>query len=197
MDKEITGKNDAEFICGIQNGDQELFAKLFHTHYSDLCTFALRYTNEFAVSEDIIQGLFLNIWFNRETWSPVAGVKSYLYKAARNKALDYIRHSKVKSDWAKESRYLGNPFAESPVDIIQDQEFSSEVAGAIDNAIKALPEHRKIIFLLSRENGLTYQEISDTLDISVKTVETQMGRSIKILREQLAKYLPALLLFPL
>lgn len=194
MNGDGSENQDANIIRNIQNGDRVLFANIFHTHYSGLCAFVLRYTGSFEVSEDIIQDIFLSIWQNRKTWSPATGLKPYLYKAARNSALDYHRHNKVKRKWETESRYLELSHVESPEDNLKDREANKEIASAIEEAIDRLPESRKIIFLLSREDGLTYKEIAEVLNVSVKTVETQMGRSIKTLRQYLVEYLPFFLL---
>ena len=78
---------------------------------------------------------------------------------------------------------------EDPEPYWNGQPFRQELTNIIQEAIEQLPERRKMIFLLSRDDGLTYQEIADVLDISVKTVETQIGRSLKWLREYLADYL--------
>ncbi|MEX2403736.1 MAG: RNA polymerase sigma-70 factor [Balneolales bacterium] len=183
--------NDVEIIQGVQKGDRDSFSKLFYIYYSDLFAFVLRYTGSSEITEDLMQDIFLSIWHHRTTWSPSGKLRPYLYKTARNRTLDYLRSYKVKKEWETEAQYIGLPHSESPADIIHDRESYDEMAEAIEDAIKKLPDSRKMVFLLNREDGLTYQEIAEVLNISVKTVETQMGRSIKTIRQHLLECLPS------
>lgn len=192
--------HDAERIRRIQSGDKEAFEELYRDWFVSLCDFAHRYIKRPAVCEELVQDLYLSIWRNREEWNPGGSIRSYLYKGIKNRALDYIKHLHVEREYLArqnietESEAPGLQSGEYP-DPFTASEEEKELAMAIDNAIGQLPGRRRMIFNLSREDGLTYREIAEVLDISVKTVETQMGRSLKTLRSLLSEYLPGLVLF--
>jgi RNA polymerase sigma-70 factor, ECF subfamily len=185
-------------IRKIQSGDKKAFEKLYRTHYSDLCDFIRRYVGSPAICEELVQDLFLSVWNMRETWNPNGSPRAYLFKGAKNRALDYLKHLEV------ERRYLNDQKIEIDNNLLSSksnpepglfrevEQPDQELADKIDEAIHRLPEQGKIIFNLSRDDGLTYREIADVLDISVKTVETQMGRSLNKLRCYLSDYLPGL-----
>jgi RNA polymerase sigma-70 factor, ECF subfamily len=110
--------------------------------------------------------------------------KSYLFTAARNGALSYLRHQSATKRLEGDvvSFYTSSP---APA----DRELrSAELAQALQRALARLPERRRLVFTLSREQGLTYKEIAKLLDISPKTVEMQMGRAYRALRKYLAPY---------
>lgn len=195
MNTDPRSQYDSEWIRRIQSGDKEAFAELYRAYFFNLCDFAYRYIKMPSVCEELVQDLFLNIWMKREQWQPGGTIRSYLYKSIKNRALDYLKHRKV------EREYLAWREMEQEWETQNSKQHSlslhheeRELAEAIENAINQLPDRRREIFTLSREDGLTYREIADVLDISVKTVETQMGRSLKTLRKLLSEYLPGLVL---
>lgn len=197
MDNNRGFRNDLNLISRIQAGDKEAFAKLYRAYFISLCEFVHKYVDMPAVCEELVQDLFLNIWRKRDKWDPKGTPRSYLYKGARNRALDYLKHLEVERDYLEyhkiereeeweslreESHQMMQPETLTPV---SDQ----LLIEAVDHAIGQLPVRRKLIFLMSREDGLTYREIADVLGISVKTVETQMGRSLKTLRSLLSEHI--------
>jgi len=188
-------EKEKKLLQGIREGDENSFSKIFHLYYEDLCRFTLNYTAAPDVAEDIAQDIFLGIWRKRKTLKVEGSFKSYIFKTARNNALNYLRHKKIEVKWKKKEKRENKILSNSPDKEIQQSESFKELEKAIEEAIDQLPERRKLIFSLSRDEGLTYQEISIVLDISVKTVETQIRRSKITLRELLAKYLPAIVLY--
>lgn len=191
---------EKQLIQRIQSGDKQAFEDLYRTYFPVLCDFVYRYVRSSSVSEELVQDLFLNIWIRRTEWEPEGTIRSYLYKSARNRAFDYLKHQKVERNYLEERKIERKWEQESNrADVKQlrfykEQSVNEELVQAVENALNQLPERRKVIFTLSREEGLTYKEIADVLNISVKTVETQMGRALKILREQLCDYLPGLMI---
>ena len=175
---------EQDLILKIRNNDRGAFETLFRRYYTELCHFVQRYVNEPIICEDLIQELFLRLWLHRYQWEPKGSVKAYLYKAARNKAFDYFRHKKIESEIEWETYKLEYLHQESQ----QEQCIDEDLLAAVQKAVNKLPERMKLIFTLSREDGLSYPEIAEVLDLSVKTVETQMGRALKSLREQLSDY---------
>lgn len=175
---------DQERIESIQAGDRTAFKSLFMTYADPLCAFVENYTNSPEIAEELIQDLFLKIWENRKSFGPTISIKSYLYAAARNLALDYLKHERVVENWRDENR-KNDHFTPQP----PDQKLSrKQLSKAVQQAIEELPERRRQVFKLSRQRDLTYKEIAHVLDISVKTVETHMRRAFRFLREQLSAH---------
>lgn len=194
---------DSEFINRIKAGDKKAFGELYRLYFPRLCDFVYQYVELSAVSEELVQDVFLNVWRQRHTLEPKGTLRSYLFKAVRNNALDYLKHLNVEKKYLRKYKNERELEWESQKEkharlIIQEISSSlsnrQELSDVIEEAIHQLPDRQKIIFLLSREDGLTYLEIADVLDISVKTVETQMGRSLKTLRNLLSDYLPGMIL---
>ncbi len=169
--------------------DEAWFEELFRSEYASLCRFAMRYVDHGHVAEELVQDCFLRLWARRN--EPSAGaMRSYLYRAVRNACFDYIKSRKVRRQVSSVPDLDDRPDDTSPETDLRQLEISE----AVDAAIDLLPERRREIFTLSRRDGLTYAEIADVLAISVKTVETQMGRSLRFLRNHL-RYLLVLVLF--
>ena len=163
----------------IAAGDRNAFEALFRLHYRALCAFAHGYVKDADRAEDLVQDLFFRLWLDREKLQVNTSLKAYLYAAVRNRCLNAVKsHSRmvVLNDEA-EDRAHDEP--------IPEDEHTLRIA-RVQAAIEELPEERRKIFKLSRYEGLKYQEIADRLGISVKTVENQMGRALKTLREELA-----------
>ena len=133
-----------------------------------MCLFALRFTGKTEDAEDVVQQVFADVWDKNSHDMVIANFKSYLYQAVRNRSLTLIAQS---SDMLQTT------------ECIADIEDLSEEDARLWAAIDGLPAERKKIFLLSKRDGLKYQEIAEELHISIKTVEYQMGKALKTLRE--------------
>ncbi len=155
------------------------FESHFKTLYRPLCLFASRYVIRMEDAEDIVQQAFADIWEKNKEDISIVNMKSYLFQTVKNRSLNLI---------AKSS--LLQTVDEYPD--IQDMTEEEAVASAEQDArlweaIDHLPTERKRIFLLSKRDGLKYQEIANQLHISVKTVENQMGKALKSLRETVVR----------
>lgn len=163
---------------------QEWLARLFRTHYAELCSLAYGYVASYDIAEDLVQDLFMAVWADPERWSEDDdAIAVLLYVATRHRALDHLKGRSVRE------RYAERTAAEEPAytqPTAPEALLHHEVQQAVDDAIATLPEAARRIFRLSRDEGLTYREIADHLQISVKTVETQMSRALKKLRATLA-----------
>jgi RNA polymerase sigma-70 factor (ECF subfamily) len=164
------------------------FDELFLAHYARLCQFAYRITRSRAAAEDIVQDLFLALW-SRQGALDLADPLPYLYASVRNRAITHGRRER----W----RFL--TLTSRAADLVSERSPAAEESDlgeltvALERAVQALPGRRRLIFTLHREQHLTYAEIAATLEISIKTVETQMGRALKSLRQWLAPYVALLL----
>ncbi len=160
------------------------FDALVRAHYGRLCNFAYRYVDSRDIAEDIVQDVFTRLWRQRDAFD-VRDPLPYLYQAVRNRAVSYRRQSVVRDRWREQEALRGD---RDDADTASAAELA-DLAQVIALVIEALPERCRLIFTMSREQYLTYAEIAQALGISVKTVETQMGRALKALRARLAGYL--------
>jgi len=167
--------------------DDGWLEQLFREHYAPLCAFVYGYVASDDAAEDLVQDLFVAIWRRPERWRGAGdALRPLLYVAARNRAMDALKHQRVRERHATRALAEG---ADGAMPGADDLLASQQVQRALDAAVAALPERAREIYTLSREHGLTYRQIAERLDISVKTVETHMSRSLKRLRLDLAVYL--------
>lgn len=161
-----------EQIC---RGEKEAFDAMFLAYAPGLCGYLTRYVGCREMAEDIVQDVFFTIWSRRTEIRITGSVSSYLLRAAKNRALDAIRHDKVV-----------NRFAAGVVASSDDYPGSAEsellALLEVQEAISRLPARRRLIFTMSRQQGMTYAEIAESLGLSIKTVEAQIGLALRSLR---------------
>ncbi len=162
--------------------DPSLFEELFKRYYSPLCAFAYRYTKNHDIAEEIVQDAFTYLWENSAGIEIRTTLESYLYGAVRNACLNHLKHLKVQEKYEAHTRHLETTETTNFAEL-------DELEEAIQSALDALPEKCREIFEMNRYQGLKYKEISEKLEVSVKTVETQMSRALKSLRQSLKHYL--------
>jgi RNA polymerase sigma-70 factor (family 1) len=178
--------NDEErfIFARMVEGDEEAFRFFFEKYYTDLCNFVNIYLNDPIMAEDVVQDIYVYFWNKKENIRIETSVKSYLLKASKNKSLNYLRNEKNRLAIYEK---LANESATS-YEIPEDREDDFRKQAIIEKAIASLPVKCREIYILSKEKKLTYNEISNELGISVKTVENQMGNALKKLREFLRPY---------
>lgn len=169
----------------IREGDRNAFEKLFLKFYGPLCKFAWRFVRSSDISEELVQDVFLHIWESREVLDRNKNIKSYLYQVVRNKSLNHLKHQDIAEEYNRKIEWLNS----TPITQIHNFDEESEFIRAAKRAIEDLPEGIRHIYKLSRKDGLTYREISEVLDIPLKTVESQMSKALGTLRQRLSKYL--------
>lgn len=162
-------------------GDHAAFDTLFRAYYASLVGFAQSLVRERALAEELSQDVMLELWRRRESLVLQESVRAYLYQSVRNRALNHLRHERIERtrqpDLEPDASMAPPP----------DQEVAErDIDAAVRAAIAKLPPRCREVFEASRVHGLTYGEIATTLGISVKTVEAQMGKALRILREELA-----------
>ena len=153
------------------------FESTFRNFYAPLCNFANKYLNDWDASEDAVQSSFLKIWNNWDTYINSSSQKSYIFRTTKNTVLDYLKKEDRKNKREKVYQELND----SKEDILNEFVIKSEIMKSLD---KLKPKVRKI-FLLNKIEGLTYPEIAQYLQISERTVEDNMARAFKALREDL------------
>jgi RNA polymerase sigma-70 factor (ECF subfamily) len=173
----------------ISRGNTAVFEAVFKTWYGPLCRYASGLCGDATEAEDLVQQTFVRIWEQRRKIDIRISLKSYLYRAVYHQHLDRERHRKVRQKHKETSQVAVEPLS-------ADSSLSyTELGLRFSAAMKALPEQCALVFRLSRLESLRYKEIAEVLGISVKTVENHMGKALRILREELADYLPLFLLF--
>lgn len=169
----------------IREGDAAAFEIVFRAHYSELCSFVHVQVGSADIAEELVQDVLLRVWNGRAHLDPQQPLRPYLYRAARNHALNYLKRRRVEDRSLHDVTALPAP----AVSATDDEVRTHELSGAIDQALAALPERCRLIFMLSRDRGMSYAAIAEALNISPKTVETQMGRALKSLRASLAAFM--------
>lgn len=176
---------DKVLVEQIGNNDKKAFEKLFRRYYSRLQRFLWGYVKNQQIAEDLVQEVFVRIWENRHSLNPDKKIKTYLYKIGRNLAIDHTRHKKVVRDWEEEKKALHSLMDKT----IEDKLHKKFMLKEVKKAIGDLPERRRLVFILSRYEGMTYKEIAEKLDISVNTVDTQICRALQTLRDKFSSFL--------
>ena len=173
---------DQELLQMLQGEDEDLAVELFFKkYYHYLCNVIFRVLPDATIAEDLAQDVFFEFWKKREQVSITTSAKAYLKRAAINKTLNYIRDQKIRFTDEEELPAL-------PTDSLSSQQKleNSELETLIREAIDRLPERCRLVFMLSRFEELSYQEIAEQLNISVKTVENQISKALKFLRQALS-----------
>jgi RNA polymerase sigma-70 factor (ECF subfamily) len=169
--------------------DDARFDALVRAHYAGLCEFAYRTVGSRDAAEDVVQDVLIGIWERADRFD-YRDPLPYLYQAVRNRAVSHLRRARVRDHWRARAAAEGTAGAAAP----SAGDGGAELAAAVVAAVEALPARRRTIFRMSRDQGLSYPAIAAALGISVKTVETQMGRALRALRTRLAPFLAAALM---
>lgn len=163
----------------------EAFEQLFKAHYRSLHAYARVIVRDEDAAEEIVQGIFLKLWERRELLSVQTSVKAYLYKCVYNDSLNHMRHQKTKKKYEDFTVHAMDQHHEAASKRVE----LTELQHNLDIALNELPEQCRTIFQMSRFEELRYREIAEALGLSVKTVENQIGKALRILRVRLADFL--------
>ena len=158
--------------------DKNRFKEVFKEYYNPLCNFAAGITSDRKMAQDVVQDVFTKLWDKRNELHINSSEKSYLFQAVKHRAFEILRKRKNESKLNEiefEASYSTERDMEEQANKFMLKEF-------LYNSIRQLPPKCQEIFVLNKVNGLTYNEIADDLDISVKTVENQIGKAYRKLR---------------
>jgi RNA polymerase sigma-70 factor, ECF subfamily len=173
----------------IKCGDKKAFESLFRSYFSHLCAFANTYIGDLDASQDLVQEFLFHIWQKKEDLPADVPVRGYLFKAVQNRCLNLLKHNKIKE---RHKDFTLQQFKENLYG--DDGQEVNELHEKIRQTIDRLPPERRKVFVLHRYEDLKYKEIAEKLNISIKTVENQIGKALSFLREELKDYLPILVL---
>lgn len=179
-----------EHLPGPTGFTDEAFERLFKSHFRRLHAYACTLLRESHQAEEMVQNVFVKLYERVERIRIETSMEAYLYRAVYYECLNHHKHLKVRRAYQTHASRQGEPSVGEPAPL-------KELETRLREAMNELPEQCRTIFQLSRFEALKYREIADVLEISVKTVENQMGKALRLLRERLVDYLPLLLLIVL
>jgi RNA polymerase sigma-70 factor (ECF subfamily) len=171
--------------------DEKVFEEFFKTHFKALHSYAYTILKDDVVAEEMVQNVFYKLWEKRDQVDIQTSLKAYMYKSVYHESLNYLKHEKVKSVHQAYAIHSTDHLSEHSANKLMQSELESK----IQNALNDLPEQCRTIFQLSRFEELKYREIAEALGLSIKTVENQMGKALKIMRSKLVEFLPAITVF--
>ncbi len=150
---------------------------IFHQYYSPLCNYATKIISDNTIAEDIVQDLFIQLWENKKLEN-IENTERFLLRSTKYKCIDYLRTKRIDNEISLENL--------PEIIYTEDNDINEEdIEPLLQYYTSKLPPKTREVFLLSRKSGLTYKEIANDLNISVKTVENQMSRALRIMRELL------------
>ena len=183
-------ENDTVLVELLGKRDETAFEQVFKSHFKVLHAYACTIVKEETMAEEMVQNVFLKLWERTETLTISGSVAAYLYRAVYHESLNYLKHQKVRSAYQLHVSYRMKDQSDNASKRLSLQELEAR----LQTAMNELPEQCRTIFQMSRFEELRYREIADRLGISIKTVENQMGKALKLLRVKLVDFLPLTLL---
>ena len=175
--------DDKELNKKLKHNDKNALKYLFDVYHEGLFRYALKIILNNEAAEEIVQDIFISIWRKRNE-SEIENFKYYLLKAVKFRCINYIKEQVRNAEKTEDYFLADNTEKNTPQHILEGK----ELATTIEEAINRLPEKCRVIFTLSRNAELSYKEIAAELNISIKTVENQIGIALKKLREMLKEY---------
>lgn len=172
-------------INGLKKGDRETFDRIFYLFYSDLVNYCIRFVGDDDMAEEIVQDIFTKLWIRHASININFSLKSYLYKAVQNHALNYFKYIKQQE---KYKQYIGLSAiegADTPLNKLEEKNIKIK----IEETMLMLPKKCRKVFELKLYDRLKNKEIAEKMNISVKTVEKHVSKAISLLRKTLRYYL--------
>ncbi len=177
---------DAESLLPlVRAGDERAFEAIFREYYAALCGLVTTMTQSRDLAEEIVQNVFLRIWATRTRWEVRGSVRSYLFGAVRNEALNHLKRDRLERQWVEDAREDEEVPLHGSIpspDAVLD---GAELSDAVRRAVEQLPPRARMAVQLRWQGQLRHAEIAEIMGISVKGVENQLGRALEALRRML------------
>jgi RNA polymerase sigma-70 factor, ECF subfamily len=186
----------SDLVRSIKSGDSHSLELIFRRLYPRLCAFAQKFLHDINDAEEVVQEIFYAVWKNRERLDENLSFKAYLFTAVKNRCLNLLETKKSHSRQAELLWFLyaqDTTTGSNAYHVLLAQDLERDLNAALEQ----LPKECKKVFELSRFEGLKYREIAQRLNISIKTVETQMSRALSRLRLELREHITILILLGL
>lgn len=187
----IQGIYEKDLIVRLKYGDQTAFELLFHFYYPGLVLFSTQFTADRNEAEEIVQDFFVRFWQRHDQISLTDSLKSFFFLSVKNSSLNFLKHKKVEEKYIRKMTEMADRHLAYDPDLYVDSELQEKVKQAID----LLPEKCREVFVMSRLRGMRNDDIATELNISKRTVETQISKALKVLRVELKDYVALLILF--
>src|SRR5690606_22199627 len=183
-------KDNAFLIQQLKNGDEKAYLHLLKTYHRRLHAYAFSLVCDQDMAQDMVQNVFLKTWDFRHRLDEKYSIQSFLFKSVYNESINYNQKNKA-------MRLLQRKYIESLGEIMEEtsEESFEKMVAIVDKEISYLPEKCKQVFVLSKKEGLTNQEIAEHLCVSVKAVEAQITKAFSVLREKLGDKYKAVFMF--
>jgi len=175
MDK---NHSDLYLFEKVKSGDQKSFDLLFQKYYNSLCNYAYLYLKENAQTQELVADVYLKIWNNRQSIEIRTNLKSYFLRSTHNAVISYLRKSRMKTISLTQNDEIDERFEASPETLL----INKKTCNLFGKMIGELPKQAGLVFRLHKVDGLTYKQIAEVLELSLKTVENHMGRALKMMR---------------
>lgn len=174
------GHSEKDLLILSSQHDRRAFTQLFHIHKHKLYSFLLRLTGSTEMAEDVTQDVFLRMWENRSRLPGIENFDSYIFRTARNRCITVFKRAAMEAAILMEAQYTTPSWNRVTDDAVVEKELREKLRSLLEK----LPPQQKLVYTLSREYGLKYEEIGRRLDISPATVKNHMVQALRTLREQ-------------
>lgn len=182
--------NGEEILTGLQSGNEECYRDLFMEYYPQLTVFAKKYVNDLDIARDVVQDMFVWLYESRDSLKSIRLLKPYLFQSVKNRCLNYLKTKKIHQ---KHEAVILSTQSNAEFDV-ESKMAEVELEEKIFKVVSDLPERCQLIFRMSRVEGKKNSEIAKDLNISIRTVETQISKALKVLRAELIHYLKLLII---
>jgi RNA polymerase sigma-70 factor (ECF subfamily) len=179
-------------VASLKKGSRASFQKLYEMYSDRVFYFALKYMKSAQYAEDVTQSVFIKVWESREKINPAFDFRNYLFTITKNTIFN-IHKRNVNENIIKEQ--LKSRFDDT-YSKVENDFYLADIKSFIDDCVESFPETRKMVYRLSRNEGLSYKEISERLNINQKTIETHIRLVLKSIRKILKKEKIISLLLP-
>jgi len=167
-------------IKALSQGDQDAFRTIFLNYFPKVKNFTTHLLKNETIAEDISQEIFVSLWELRETLSAVHSFDAYVYRMAKNAVINQIKREAYHGEYIKYESYKPDDY------IIEEELFAKEIQLLVELTVNKMPEQRKRVYNMSRQQGLKNDEIADQLHISKKTVENHLNMALKEIRKSIS-----------
>jgi RNA polymerase sigma-70 factor (ECF subfamily) len=183
--------NDEDLLLRVKNGDEVAFELVFYRYKGKLYDFIRRSLPADQDAESLVQDIFTKLWINRQQLDPTKSLNAFLYTVARNEIYGQLRKVLVRRKYMEELSFSVSNAGQTT----EHQLEYDELTRFVSQLVKKMPEKRREIYELSRNEGLSYKEISQQLGISENTVDSQLRKALDYLKENLRKKMALFLFF--
>jgi len=178
--------SDRELMARARHGDAAAFELIVRRYWDSLVSYADRLVGDPDTARDAVQSMFASIWERRAQWQDEQAVRTYFYRAVRNRVIDVHRRTRAWKRWSARVRVEFRRVSPSPAEVAE----RAELAELIESAIRTLPERRREVFVLAQLQNFSYREVAELLNMAPQTVANHMSLALRDLRKSLGPHFP-------